>query len=72
MKDEVKSSEGSMRTFFAVTNVETVNIPFLIKNETRVTVGAFDAETTEFMHMQVVKNKGHWFLVISDTSGYIT
>jgi len=55
-----------------MTNVEIVDLPYLIVNESKVSVGDFDEASTEFTHLSIVKNKGTIFIVIADSAGYIT
>jgi hypothetical protein len=55
-----------------MTDVEIVDLPFQFKNETKVSVGKFDEENTEFTHLSVLKNKGNIFFVISDSTGFVT
>lgn len=58
--------------YMAVSNVDIVDIPFLIKNETKVPIGIFEEETTFFKEVRVVKTKGSSHFVISDSAGYLT
>ena len=37
--------------FIAVTNIENIDIPFLISNETIVQIGEWNEETTEFKNL---------------------
>ena len=55
----------------AVVDVEVVDLPTLIKNETKVPVAPFDEENTEFKHVQIVKSNQNYIFVISDSTGHI-
>ena len=48
----------------AVTHIEEVDLPTLIKNETRAPVGFYDKESTEFTKISIVKQKNQNFFVV--------
>ena len=58
--------------FAAFTNIEIVNLPELIKNEKKSPVGVFEELDTEFRNVEIVRQKGQSFFVVSDSSGHIT
>ena len=70
LNEEAKS--GVLEIYVAVSNVDIVDLPLLIKNQTKVPVGEFDEESTTFKHVRVVKTKASSHFVISDSAGYLT
>ena len=56
----------------AVTHIEEVDLPTLIKNETRAPVGFYDKESTEFTKISIVKQKNQNFFVFADNTGHLT
>ena len=70
---EAEAATSFETRFVAITDVEIVDIPQMIKNETKVTVGGvFDEATTDFTHIEVIKNRGSPFFAIADSTGHIS
>lgn len=71
LDEDVKS--GVENPFIVLSNVDIIDIPFLIKNETKVPVGPpLDEETIYFKHVQILKSKSSSHFVIADSEGYLT
>lgn len=70
LDEDVKS--GVENTFIVLSNVDIIDIPFLIKNETKVPVGPPLEESIYFKHVQILKSKSSSHFVIADSEGYLT
>jgi len=49
-----------------------VDLPTLIRNETRVPVAPFDEVLTEFLQIELVKSRQSAYFAITDSTGHIT
>ena len=56
----------------AIVDVEVVDLPTLIRNETRVPVAPFDEEATKFRHIEMVKSRQNTYFAVTDSTGHIT
>lgn len=63
---------GFDRRYIAIVDVEEVDIPTLIKEETRVPVAPFNSDVTEFKHIQISKANSNFIFVVTDSTGHLT
>ena len=68
-----EEAEKYFQPFFVITNIEKVDLPFIIANETRVQTGPFDPEAgAEFTRLSLLQNTGQKYFVIGDSEGYLS
>ena len=66
-------SETFTKPFIVIKNIEKVDLPFLIANETRVQTGPFDPESDiEFTKLALLQSHGQKYFVIADSEGYLS
>ena len=66
-------AEKYYQPFIVIQNIEKVDMPFLIANETRVQTGPFDPEGgVEFTKLALLQNTGQKYFVIGDSEGYLS
>ena len=63
---------GFDRRYIAIVDVEEVDIPTLIKEETKVPVAPFNSDVTEFKHIQISKANSNFIFVVTDSTGHMT
>jgi len=67
-----ESRDGVTSIYIAVVDIEVVDLPTLIRNETRVPVAPFDEVLTEFLQIELVKSRQSTYFAITDSTGHIT
>lgn len=75
MTDEqiLTEAETFYQPFLVIKNIEKVNMPEIIANETRVQTGPFDIEAgVEFTKLALLQNAGQKYFVVGDSEGYIS
>lgn len=61
------------KPYVVMKNIEKIDLPFIIANETRVVTGPFDPEAgVEFKHVALIQNHGQKYFVVSDSEGYLS